>query len=120
MNALKQSLWLAPLACLALLLAGQASAQLRALEAAIETSTDAVLLPNSVPGRLTFRDCKPPCRTHSLDVNSETSFFIGATKVSLSEFNQYISKTGSQFLMVFYEPSGRSITRLIVFGELGQ
>ncbi|GEM_PF-6447612 len=120
MSAVKKSLWLAPFACLALLLAVQAPGQVRALEEAIETSTDAVLLPNSVPGRLTLKECKRPCRSNTLDLNEQTQFLIGATNVSLKEFNEYISRTGSQFLMVFYEPSGRSITRLIVFGEIGQ
>ncbi|HEY8537474.1 MAG TPA: hypothetical protein VIL28_01330 [Steroidobacteraceae bacterium] len=119
MKTPKNSMWLTCFACLFLWVAAHASAQVRLIENAIEVSTDEILLPGSVPGRLTFRECKPPCRNKTLDVNAQTQFLVGGTKVSLAEFKQYISRTGSQFLMVFHEPGG-SVTRLIVFGELEQ
>jgi hypothetical protein len=93
-------------------------APLRALEDAIESSTDAVMLPTSQPGTLTFRNCAEPCKLRSLELTSESKLLVGSTEVTLAEFNAFVQRTGPQFLMVFREPHGTRVTRLMVFGQL--
>jgi hypothetical protein len=93
-------------------------APLRSLEDAIESSTDAVMLPTSQPGTLTFRNCADPCTLRSLEVNAESTFFVGPTKVTLAEFNAYVRSTGPQFLMVFRQPDRTNVTRLMVYGQM--
>lgn len=90
----------------------------RSLEDAIETYTDAVLLPTSQPGTLTFRNCAEPCKLRSLEVSGESKFFVGGSSVTLAEFTAYIGRTGQQFLMVFRKPDRPTITRLVVYGQL--
>ena len=93
-------------------------APLRALEDAIESSTDAVMLPTSQPGTLTFRACPEPCKLRSLQVTGQSTFFIGATQVTLADFNAHVRRSGPLFLMVFREPNGANVTRLTVSGQM--
>lgn len=93
-------------------------APMRSLEDAIESNTDAVLLPTSVPGTLTFRDCAEPCALRSLQVDAQSAFFVGGTQVTLAEFTAYVRSTGAQFLMVFRQPDGPNVTRLMVYGQI--
>lgn len=93
-------------------------APLRSLEDAIESSTDAVILPTSQPGTLTFRNCADPCPLRALEVNAQSTFFVGGTQVTLVDFNAYVRRTGPQFLMVFRQPDRTNVTRLMVYGQL--
>jgi hypothetical protein len=93
-------------------------APLRSLEDAIESSTDAVILPASQPGTLTFRDCADPCKLRALEVNAQSRFFVGSSQVTLAEFNAYVRRTGPQFLMVFHQPDRTNVTRLMVYGQM--
>lgn len=88
------------------------------LEHAVETYTDAVMLPSGQPGNLTFRNCAEPCKLRSLEVNAQSTFFVGKSSVTLAEFNDYIGRTGQQFLMVFYKANQPTVTRLVVYGQL--
>ena len=123
-NALRNLHSLVRATVLLVALAGSAVAQtvppapLRSLEEAIETSTDAVLLPLSVPGTLTFKNCTAPCAIQSLEVSAATQFMVGATAVSVAEFRSYVEQTGEQFLMVFHKPGERSVTRVVAFGRI--
>ncbi|GFE87937.1 hypothetical protein [Steroidobacter agaridevorans] len=90
----------------------------RALEDAIETNTDAVLLPASQPGTLTFRNCAEPCKLRSLNVTAESTFYVGGSRVTLAEFDAYVRSTGPQFLMVFRQVNGPKVTRLVVYGQM--
>jgi hypothetical protein len=89
----------------------------RALEDAIESSTDAVLLPTSQPGTLTFRECTEPCALRSLMVTAQSAFFVGRTQVTLAQFNDYIRRSGPRSLMVFRQPGQNNVTRLTVRGR---
>lgn len=91
---------------------------LRSLEDAIESSTDAVVLPAAQSGTLTLRNCAVPCAMKSLRLSEDSRFFVGSSQVSLAEFNAYVGRTQSQFLMIFHEPGKPTITRLMVFGQL--
>lgn len=89
----------------------------RALEDAIETSTDAVLLPTSQPGKLTFRNCAPPCKVPSLEVDAQSAFFVGSKRVTLVEFAAYVRSTGPQSLTVFHQPGRMTVTRVTAMGQ---
>ena len=93
-------------------------APLRSLEDAIESATDQVIMPTSQPGTLTFRNCAEPCKVRSLEVTAKSAFFVGASPVTLVEFNAYVRRAGSQSLMVFFQPNGTGITRLVAAGQL--
>lgn len=93
-------------------------APVKLLEDAIETSTDAVILPSSQPGRLSFRNCGEPCNMRALELTSESKIFVGGTEVSIADFNAYVRRTGPQFLMVFVQPNRTAITRLMVYGRM--
>jgi hypothetical protein len=92
--------------------------RLRALEYAIESSTDAILLPGSQPGTLTFRDCALPCKVPSLEVSAQSAFFIGGTQVTLADFAAYVRRTGPQPLTVFHQPGRMTVTRITVVGQV--
>lgn len=92
-------------------------AALRSLEDAIESSTDDILLPTSQTGTLTFRNCAEPCAVRSLEVNAQSAFFVGATRVTLAEFSAYVRRTGSQSLTVFHQPGRMTVTRVIAVGQ---
>jgi hypothetical protein len=93
-------------------------AKLQSLEDAIESSTDAVLLPTSVPGTLTFRNCAEPCKLRALEVNAQSRFFVGPSQVTFAEFSAYVRRTGPQFLMVFRRPDQSAVVRLQVYGQM--
>jgi hypothetical protein len=93
-------------------------APLKTLEDAIESSTDAVLLPTGAPGKLTFRDCAEPCKLRSLEVTAQSTFFVGVTPVTLAEFSAYVRSAGPKSLMVFRQPDRAVVTRLMVAGRL--
>lgn len=93
-------------------------APLKSLEDAIESSTDAVLLPTSQPGTITFRNCAEPCKLRALQVTAQSTFFVGSTPVSLAEFNAYVRSTGPKSLMVFRQPDRTDVTRLMVAGRI--
>lgn len=95
----------------------------RALEDAVETSTESVLLPTSVPGTITFRDCAAPCKLPSLNVTTESKFFVGRTQVALADFNAFLRTGGSRPITVLRKVNGTDVTRVVVIGDfepLGQ
>lgn len=93
-------------------------APLRALEDAVEATTETVLLPTSQPGTLTFRDCAEPCKLRSVEVTSQSTFFVGRSQVTFAEFIAHLRRTGPQSLKVFRQPDRNSVTRLVVTGQL--
>lgn len=95
-------------------------APLRSLEEAIETSTAAVSLPSSNTGTLSFRECPAPCTEKSLELTAQTRFVVGSQQVSFQDFKAYVASKDDQFLMVFHKPGERTVTRLMVFGQLDQ
>jgi hypothetical protein len=94
-----------------------ASAQVALRESAIETMTDAVVLPSSNAGSVTFNDCEAPCVFRSVQLNEQSTYFIGPAQVTLKQFSDYVLREPAQFLMVFHEPDQPIVTRLMVFGQ---
>jgi hypothetical protein len=89
----------------------------RALEDVVESYTEEVLLPLSQPGTLTFRNCVEPCKLRTLELTAQSTFWVGASPVSLADFTAYIHRTGPQSLTVFRQPGKTAITRLVVIGQ---
>lgn len=98
--------------------AGAAHAQLTSLEDAIESSTDAVILPASDAGALTLKNCEPPCAMRSIQLVEASRFFVGSTQVTYQQFSDYVHSNGPRFLMVFHQPDRPIVTRLMVSGHL--
>lgn len=91
----------------------------KALEEAVETSTEDVLLPTSVPGTITFRNCAEPCALRSLSVTAQSTFFVGQTPVTLADFSAFLRSGGLKPVTVFRQAKGTNVTRVVVIGEIG-
>jgi hypothetical protein len=110
-----RNLSLAALAIASLALyAGSAHAQLRmrVVEEAIESSTEIVGLPESLPSSLGFKPCGT-CAYVTLSVDSTTRFFVGRHRVSLADLRHQASR-GPRRLDVFYDRRSKVATRLIL------
>lgn len=93
-------------------------AQVKPIEAAIETSTDAVLLPASDAGTIVFEQCEPPCAMRSVKLVDTSTYYVGGHQVSYREFAEFVRTSEPQFLMIFHEPGKPLVTRLVVYGQL--
>lgn len=89
----------------------------RALEDAIESHTEEVLLPISQPGTLTFRNCVEPCKLRTLELTAQSTLWVGIEPVTLADFLAHIRRSGPQSLTVFRQPGKTAITRLVVIGQ---
>jgi formylglycine-generating enzyme required for sulfatase activity len=92
----------------------------RALEEVVESTSDDVLLPTSVPGTITFRNCSEPCAVRSLTVTTQSTFFVGKTPVALADFNAFLRSGGTRPVTVLRELNGTNVTRVVVIGDIGQ
>ena len=83
---------------------GLANAQLApnvVLEAAIETATDQVILPATLAGRVTVRNCVG-CQHSTLQLDASTKFNLAGQSVSLKEMAAYASGKRDQPLTIHY------------------
>jgi hypothetical protein len=95
-----------------LLLAGAASAQTHSTERAIETSTLSMRLPRAVPTSISVSSCET-CSPVSLNVTQQTQLFFGRKPVTLAELQKLAA--GPTFnVSIYYEPSNRSVSRIVV------
>lgn len=96
--------------------ANLASAGPRSLERAMETSTDAVILPTSVPAYIDARGCMQ-CRAVSMEVPAGVRFFVGRDEVTLAELRKYVLGK-SRDMVIFYELDSNVVKRIVVSGVL--
>jgi hypothetical protein len=95
-----------------LLLAGVASAEMRSTERAIESSTLSLRLPRSLPASISVAPCDT-CSSLSLQVTAQTKLFFGNKAVTLAELQKLV--IGPTYnVSVYYEPSNRTVSRLVV------
>lgn len=94
-----------------LLLAAPAHAVLKAIEQAIETSTDAVRLPDRVPATVSVSVCSTSCPS-SVRFTDQTRFFIGAREVSLRALLEH-ARDRTTGLTVFYDPKTNDVHRVV-------
>lgn len=88
----------------------------RAVEAAVESNTEIVSLPDSIPADLGFQPCGT-CSFRTLRMDETARLFIGTQQVSLSDLRRYANR-GSTGLDVFYDEKTRLVTRIILRTEL--
>jgi len=98
-------------------LSGAAQAQLRAMEQAIEATTRSISLPASEQGVIVAKPC-PTCAPVVLRMTAATRLLVGKDQVSLPELQKFISTGGERYMVVLWDPRARTVTRLIVTGQL--
>ena len=74
------------------------------LEASVESSTDWVILPSSLPGRIQAQACST-CAVKQLPIDAATRFNLGGQQVSLQQMAAYCSRTPGKSLTVHYRLS---------------
>jgi hypothetical protein len=94
------------------LLAGAATAEMRSTERAIETSTQSLRLPRALPASISVAPCDT-CSSMSLQVTQQTQLFFGRKSVTLAEL-QKMSAGPTFNVSVYYEPSNRTVSRIVV------
>jgi hypothetical protein len=95
-------------------------AQQRGLaEQAVESSTALVVLPRSVPSEISVTSCAE-CKASVLKVTEKSRFFVGKQQVSLGQLRDFVSRSPTTGLYVFFEAPSSSITRVVVDGQLPQ
>jgi len=83
---------------------GGAGAQLPpavAIEGSVETTTDAVILPADLNGRVTVRSCGG-CQHSTLQLDANTQINIGGRKVTLHELSSYAQQHAGRALTIHY------------------
>ena len=106
------------LTTLALTVAGAVQAQLPPaipLEGSVETTTDAVILPETLQGRVTVRNCEG-CESSTLQLDGQTQLNLAGRVVSLHEMASYLHKVSGRSLTINYRLSDH-IVSLILVGE---
>jgi hypothetical protein len=98
-------------------LSGPAHAELRAKEQAIEATTRSISLPASEQGVIVAKPC-PTCALAVLRMTAATRLLVGKDQVSLAELQKFISTGGERHMVVMWDPRTRTITRIVVSGQL--
>jgi len=83
------------------------------LEASIETTTDQVIWPLSMNGRLQVRDCRG-CQHATLQLDAHTRFNLAGQNVSLKEMAAYASSKRGQPLDIHYRLSDTNVSLVSV------
>lgn len=81
------------------------------LEASVESSTDWVVFPSSLPGRLQAQACST-CAVRQLSMDATTRFNLAGQQVSMQQMAAYCSTTAGRPLTVHYRLSD-SIVSLV-------
>lgn len=96
--------------------AAQGEQLFQSFDECIETSTDSVALPNSVPYRMTVQSC-PTCKPQLFAVDAGTRFFVGEQAVTLAELRAQAAR-GVRQLNVCRAAGADRLTRIVMAGKL--
>lgn len=88
-------------------------------EQAVESSTGLIVLPASVPATVSVTGCAE-CKANLLQVTGKTRFFVGKQQVDLKRLRQFVSASPTTGIYVFFEAASKTITRIVVDGQLPQ
>jgi hypothetical protein len=102
---------------LAAALSGSVHAALGHMEEAIEATTRSISLPASDQGVVVAKPC-PACAPIVLRMTSATRLFVGKSQVSLTQLQKFIATGGERNMVVLYEPRAKTLTRILVSGNL--
>lgn len=89
-----------------------AQVAMRSAETAIESSTEIVSLPDSVPTDLGFTPCAT-CGFVTLRLDESSRFYVGEQQVSLADLHRSVNR-GPAGLDVFFSEDTRIVTRIIL------
>jgi len=98
-----------------LLLGGMSQADIRLLEQMIETSSDVVPLPSSIPSTFVVKLC-PQCTSVTLRADESTRFFAGDVALPLNELRR-VCGGGKVGVTLGYHPTTRVVTRVLTTCE---
>jgi hypothetical protein len=115
MNSTIKSLMAAAIVALACA-GGSVRAQLppaMVLEGSVETTTDAVIFPSGLDGRVQVRGCEG-CAHSTLQLDKNTQCILGGQTVSLREMATYAGRTSARPLTISYRLRDLVVSRIMV------
>ena len=83
------------------------------IEGSVETSTDAVIFPSGLDGRVTVRGCEG-CLHSTLQLDKNTRCILAGQTVSLRDMAAYAQKTSARPLTITYRLSDLVVSRISV------
>jgi len=83
------------------------------LEASVESSTDQVIFPSSLPGRIQAQACST-CAVRQLAIDAATRFNLGGQLVTLQQMAAYCSTTAGKSLTIHYRISDSVVSLVSV------
>jgi len=83
------------------------------LEGSVESSTDQVLFPSSLLGKIQAQACST-CAVKLLPVDAATRFNLGGQQVSMQQMAAYCSKTSGKSLTIHYRLSDSVVSLVSV------
>jgi hypothetical protein len=115
MNMRKLLIVLAALTSAAMTAAASAATPVVSLELGIEAITAGVTLPATNTGPVVM-SCTT-CTARSYPLTPQTTYFIGATQVTLAQLNRFVSTSGIRLLTIFVTPDASVVTRIVVAAD---
>ncbi len=83
------------------------------LEGSVETTTDAVILPLDLSGRVQVRSCEE-CEHRTLQLDQNTVFILAGHMVSLREMAAFARQSSARSLTISYRLRDRIVSRIAV------
>lgn len=83
------------------------------IEGSVETTTDAVIFPSSVDGRVTVRGCEG-CQHSTLQLDKDTRCILAGQTVSLKDMAAYAHQASARPLTISYRLSDLVVSRIAV------
>lgn len=86
------------------------------IEGSVETMTDAVIMPESLSGRVTVRHCEG-CISSTLQLDANTRCNLAGRLVSVKEMANYLRATRAKPLTIHYRLSDQIVTLISVLEQ---
>jgi hypothetical protein len=83
------------------------------IEGSVETTTDAVIFPSSVAGRVTVRGCEG-CLHPTLQLDKDTRCILAGQTVSLGDMAAYAGRSSARPLTITYRLRDLVVSRIVV------
>ena len=83
------------------------------IEGSVETTTDAVIFPSSMDGRVTVRDCEG-CLHSTLQLDKDTRFILAGQVVSLRDMAGYARQATARPITITYRLRDLIVSRISV------
>jgi hypothetical protein len=115
MNMRKLLIVLAALTGYAVTAAASAAVKVISLELGLEASTDTITLPATDTGPVMV-SCAT-CQARSYPVTPQTTYFIGAKSVTLTQLNRFVSTSSRRYVTIFVKPNESAVTRIVVAAD---